>query len=123
MKVIRLSASFIFVATVIVVVSSLAHTTETRDLSHGNRTVVATTKLSVAKTQRSLAPLTEPSVTPVDAAYATHSDGSGASLSGDSGLGSAPRRYALGSAETLAFGIVLLVGGGFLRRRRRTDED
>lgn len=123
MKVIRLSAAFMFVATVIIVVSALAYTNETRDSSQANRTVVPPAKLSAAKAKRSLTPSTEPNVTPVEAAYAAHSDRSGTGLSGNSGLGAARRRYALGPVETLAFGIVLLVGGGLLRRRRRTDED
>jgi hypothetical protein len=135
MKVFRLSASFIFVATVIILVSALAHSTETGvvrvtsdtstrvDSSQSNRTAAPLTKFSAAETQRSLTPPIGTSATPIGAAYAAHNDGSGAGLSGDSGAGRASRRYAPGPAETLVFGIVLLVGGGFLRRRRRTDED
>jgi hypothetical protein len=135
MKVIRLSASFIFVATVIIVVSALAHSTETgavrvtsdtsnrAESAQSNRTAVPPTKFSAAETQRSLAPPIGTNATPIDAAYAAHSDGSGAGLSGDSGTAPASRRYAPGPAETLVFGIVLLIGGGFLRRRRRTGEN
>jgi hypothetical protein len=134
MKVIRLSASFIFVATVIIVVSALAHSTETGaspvtsdtstrvDSSQSNRTAVPPTKFSAAEAQRSLAPPMGAGATPINVAYAPHNDGSGAGLSGDSGPGPSSHRYAPGPTETLVFGIVLLVGGGFLRRRRRTDE-
>jgi hypothetical protein len=134
MKVIRLSACFICVAALIIAVSALAGTTGTHaaretsgistrvDLPQSNRTVVPPTKLSAIKAQRKLASPTEASAMPVDAAYAAHADGNGAGGSGDGRLGPASR-YAPGPAETLAFGIVLLVGGGFLRRRRRTDTD
>ena len=135
MKAFRLSASFIFVGTVIIVVSALAHTAKTNaarvtsetstrvDSSQSNRTAVPPTKFSAAETQRSLAPPIGTNATPIDAAYTAHSDGSSAGLSGDSGTAPASRRYAPGPAETLVFGIVLLIGGGFLRRRRRTGEN
>jgi hypothetical protein len=134
MKVIRLIASLIFVATVIVVVSALAHTSgkhtarATSDTSSradsllSSRTIVLPAKPPAAKAQRSLAPPAEPSAMPVDTAYAAHASGHGAGVSADAGL-SAASRYAPGPTETLVFGIMLLAGGGFLRRRRRTGAD
>jgi LPXTG-motif cell wall-anchored protein len=96
MRVIRFSAAILFFALVIITVSALAHIKEAR--------------------------AAEASSIPPVAAVVVNADGNGSGLSGGGDLRPAPR-YFPGPTETLLFGIALLVGGGFLRRRRRTNQD
>jgi hypothetical protein len=96
MRVIRFSAAILFFALVIITVSALAHIKEAR--------------------------AAEASSIPVSAVNVVHADGNGGGISGGGDL-RPPSRYSPGPTETLLFGIALLVGGGFLRRRRGTNQD